>query len=90
MKRFPVWSWLWLLLGILYFFLPLFATFEFSLRARRGVYSLDAYQNVLNDPQFSATFTYSVTMALATIHFFYENTANSTSRPEALQPRPGR
>jgi len=67
MKRLPFWSWLWLLLGILYFFLPLLATFEFSLRARRGEYSLDAYQNVLNDPQFSATFTYSVTMALATI-----------------------
>jgi len=67
MKRLPFWSWLWLLLGILYFFLPLFATFEFSLRARRGEYSFDAYQNVLNDPQFSATFTYSVTMALATI-----------------------
>ena len=50
MKRLPFWSWLWLLLGILYFFLPLFATFEFSLRARRGEYSFDAYQNVLNDP----------------------------------------
>lgn len=50
-----------------FFFLPLIGTFEFSLRARRGVYSLDAYRTVLSDPQFHATFMFSVVMAMLTI-----------------------
>ena len=54
-------------LGFLFFFLPLVGTFEFSLRARRGVYSFDAYRNVLGDPQFRETFTFSVLMAIFTI-----------------------
>lgn len=60
-------AWVAFTLGTLFFFLPLLATFEFSLRARRGVYSFDAYQNVLSDPQFHATFIYSVIMAIFTI-----------------------
>ncbi|HMA33643.1 MAG TPA: ABC transporter permease [Chloroflexia bacterium] len=67
MKRLPLWAWFWIILGSLYFLLPLYGTFEFSLRARRGVYSLDAYQNVLADPNFRDTFTYSTMLALATI-----------------------
>ena len=50
-----------------YFFLPLIGTLEFSLRMRRGVYSLDAYRVVFADPKFQATFGYSVVMALLTI-----------------------
>src|SRR5262249_13590695 len=60
-------SWLVLLLGVLYFFVPLLGTFEFSLRYRRGVYSLEAYRIVLTDPVFRAAFTYSVVLAFATI-----------------------
>jgi putative spermidine/putrescine transport system permease protein len=56
-----------MLMGGLYFFLPLLGTFEFSLRYRRGVYSFDAYQIVLNDERFRATFGYSTGLALATI-----------------------
>jgi putative spermidine/putrescine transport system permease protein len=67
MKAGRLWSSIIFALGVLYFFLPLIGTFEFSLRARRGVYSFDAYANVLSDPQFRATFTYSVVMALFTI-----------------------
>ena len=33
------WAWFWMILGILYFFLPLLATFLFSLRAKLGVLS---------------------------------------------------
>ena len=55
--------------GLLYFVLPLYGMAEFSLRMRRGVYSLDAYASVLADPQFQATFAYSVAMALFTIAF---------------------
>ncbi len=41
-----IWSWFWMILGILYFFLPLLATFLFSLRAIKGVLSFKAYQNI--------------------------------------------
>lgn len=60
-------GWTALIFGLLYFFVPLGGLFEFSLRARRGVYSFDAYVRVLADPAFQATFTYSVVMALVTI-----------------------
>ncbi len=62
-----VWSWAALILGGLYFLLPLIGTLEFSLRMRRGEYSLDAYRSVLADPRFQETLGYSVIMALATI-----------------------
>ena len=65
MKR--IWSWGAIVFGGLYFLLPLIGTVEFSLRMRRGEYSLDAYRSVLADPQFRATFSYSVIMALLTI-----------------------
>lgn len=60
-------GWAALIVGLLYFFVPLGGLFEFSLRARRGVYSLDAYARVLADPEFQATFSFSVVMALVTI-----------------------
>lgn len=65
MKR--VWSWAALIVGGLYFLLPLIGTIEFSLRMRRGEYSLDAYRSVLSDAAFRQTFSYSVVMALLTI-----------------------
>jgi len=63
------WSWTALILGALYFFLPLYGMTEFSLKMLRGVYSFEAYRVVLGDPQFRATFLYSVVMALCTIVF---------------------
>jgi putative spermidine/putrescine transport system permease protein len=67
MKAGRLWSWLFFALGVLYFALPLIGTLEFSLKMRRGTYSLDAYWVVLSDPRFQQTFLYSVLMALATI-----------------------
>ncbi len=64
-----IWAWAALLIGIVYFLLPLYGMTEFSLRMRRGEYSLDAYMVVLSDPRFQATFGYSVVMALVTIVF---------------------
>ena len=69
MKPRSFWSWVILVFGLAYFFLPLIATTEFSLRMRRGVYSFDAYRAVFNDPQFQATFSYSTVLALLTIVF---------------------
>ncbi len=62
-----LWSWLWMILGILYFFLPLVATFVFSLKAKLGVLGFQAYQEVFADPQFLAGFSASVLWALLTI-----------------------
>ena len=42
-------AWTALVLGMLYFILPLVGMAEFSLSMRRGVYSLDAYVSVLSD-----------------------------------------
>lgn len=67
MRRASVWSWLWVVLGAVYFLLPLYATLNFSLKAKRGVLSLLAYQNVLADDRFFKTFTFSLEMALLTI-----------------------
>jgi putative spermidine/putrescine transport system permease protein len=61
------WWWLVMILGILYFFLPLIATFVFSLKAKLGVLSFQAYSNVFSDPDFVRNFMYSVLWALLTI-----------------------
>ncbi len=60
-------AWIAFLVGAAYFLIPLIATFEFSLRMRRGEYSFDAYRAVFGDPQFQATFGYSIVMAIITI-----------------------
>ena len=67
MKRIAAWA--ALAFGTLYFLLPLMGMTEFSLKMRRGVYSLDAYARVLADPKFQETFSYSVIMAVFTILF---------------------
>lgn len=67
MRMSKLWSWFWVLLGVLYFFAPLYATLLFSLRAQRGVLGLTAYQNVINDPKFASTFLFSLQMAVWTI-----------------------
>jgi putative spermidine/putrescine transport system permease protein len=67
MTRRRGWSWLWLALGTAYFFLPLAATFLFSLRGKKGVLSFVAWAHVLGDPEFIRTFTFSLEMAVLTI-----------------------
>lgn len=62
-----VWSWLAFLVGMIYFFVPLIATLEFSLRMERGHYSFAAYRVVLSDPRFQQTFLFSTVMAALTI-----------------------
>ncbi len=62
-----IWAWFWMVLGILYFFLPLLATFLFSLRAVRGVLSFKAYETVLTDPDFVYAFGSSFIWAVLTI-----------------------
>lgn len=69
MKPRRFWSWLWFVLGMLYFFVPLLATFLFSLRMKKDVLSFAAYSKVIADPNFVKTFTFSAEMALLTIIF---------------------
>jgi putative spermidine/putrescine transport system permease protein len=67
MRKISWWSWFWIIVGILYFFLPLYGTLDFSLRAIKDQITLDAYGRVLNDPRFANTFGYSLQMAIWTI-----------------------
>jgi len=57
-------SWIVFVLAILYFFVPLVATLEFSLRAKPAG---AAYSNTLNDPAFFSSLLYSFVIGLITI-----------------------
>jgi putative spermidine/putrescine transport system permease protein len=61
------WGILWAVLGMLYFFVPLYGTLEFSLRMIKGQISLEAYRIVLSDPQFFESFRYSAIMGVLTV-----------------------
>jgi putative spermidine/putrescine transport system permease protein len=67
MRAARIGPWIIIILGTLYFFLPLVGTFEFSLRKRRGEYSLDAYRSLFDDPNFLQSLSYSAVVAVATI-----------------------
>jgi putative spermidine/putrescine transport system permease protein len=67
LRKVPFWSWVWFILGALYFILPLFATLDFSLRMQRGMLSFKAYQSAFADDEFLKTFGYSLLLAVATI-----------------------
>jgi putative spermidine/putrescine transport system permease protein len=66
-KRFNYWALFWVVLAFIYFFLPMYGTLDFSLRMKKGVLSLLAYQKVLADPQFLASFRYSAIMGVITV-----------------------
>lgn len=66
-RRIPFWSWIWFILGALYFLLPLYATVNFSLRMERDVIGFKAYIRAFEDPEFLETFLYSNVLALLTI-----------------------
>jgi len=66
-KRSRFWAWLILVLGALYFLVPLGATFYWSLRAEKGVLGLEAYRRLFADPRFWPTFTESVVNAVVAI-----------------------
>jgi putative spermidine/putrescine transport system permease protein len=68
-KSINLWATFWAVLGLLYFFLPMYGTLDFSLRMQKGQLSLQAYQVVLSDPQFLSSFGYSVVMGMITVFF---------------------
>ena len=67
MKANKFWAWLTFALGAAYFLVPLVATFEFSLKMRRGYYSFDSYASVFSDTRFQETFLYSTLIGLLAI-----------------------
>ena len=66
-RKVDIWSWVWYVLGALYFILPLYATFGFSLEMKRDTLSFLAYQKAFADKNFWATFGYSNMVAVFTI-----------------------
>lgn len=66
-KRFTFWGVFWALIGMLYFFVPLYGTLDFSLRMVKGTLSFKAYQIVLSDPGFLDSFRYSAIMGIITV-----------------------
>jgi putative spermidine/putrescine transport system permease protein len=69
MKKNLLWNWFWIILAVVYFFVPLYATLDFSLRAKKGVLGFLAYQRIFANPQFVKTFTFSTIIAILTIFF---------------------
>ncbi len=61
------WAIFWAILALLYFFVPMFGTFLFSLRMKRDTLSLLAYQSVLSDSDFLRSFRYSAIMGVVTV-----------------------
>jgi len=66
-KRSRFWAWLILLLGALYFVIPLGATFYWSLRAEKDVLGFEAYRRLFADPNFWPTFLESLVNAVFAI-----------------------
>lgn len=67
MTRTKLWGWFWLVLGAAYFILPLWGTFDFSLRAERDVIGVAAYTRAFADSEFIRAFVFSNEMALLAI-----------------------
>jgi len=65
--RFDLWSVFWAILALLYFFIPLYGTLDFSLRMKKGEISLLAYSIVLSDPKFLSSFQYSIIMGIISV-----------------------
>jgi putative spermidine/putrescine transport system permease protein len=62
----PFSGWVVMLVGGLYFVVPLAATVQFSLQQGNAGYGVDAYRQILEDPQFRDTLWFSVQLALET------------------------
>ena len=58
------WAWIVFIIGALYFFVPLIATFEVSMRAKPF---LAAYTNSFKDPGFLSSLLYSFVIGLITV-----------------------
>lgn len=62
-----IFAWIIFIIGMIYFFLPLFSTFLFSLSMEKDQLSFKAYQLGFSDPKFWQNFGFSVMWAMITI-----------------------
>jgi putative spermidine/putrescine transport system permease protein len=65
-RRFPISGIVVLIIGGLYFLVPLLSTVKFSLDQGNEGYTLQAYRQIFDDPQFRHTLWFSVQLALET------------------------
>jgi putative spermidine/putrescine transport system permease protein len=65
--RFTAWDGFWLVLAASYFVIPLVGSAEFSLETGPGKYGFNAYQAILQDSSFHASFLLSFQLAVATV-----------------------
>jgi len=61
------WSWVFFLMGVLYFLLPLAGTFYWSLRAEKGRLGFEAYRRLFADANFLPSFSESIINAVVAI-----------------------
>ncbi|HJQ13671.1 MAG TPA: ABC transporter permease subunit [Anaerolineales bacterium] len=61
------WSWLIYIAAMLYFLIPLAATFYWSLRAEKGKLGFEAYRRLFADTNFVPSFSESIVNAIAAI-----------------------
>jgi putative spermidine/putrescine transport system permease protein len=66
-KRSRLWAWLIVIFVVLYFLVPLGATFYWSLRAEADTLGFEAYRRLFDDSNFWPSFTESVVNAVAAI-----------------------
>ncbi len=67
MKRNSFWNWFWIIASLFYFLFPLYATFNFSLKARKGELSLLAYQQMIEDKRILPALIFSTEIGVLTI-----------------------
>ena len=67
MNRLPILSWLIAFLAAAYFLVPLYATFDFSLRMVRGELTFEAYRSVLSSDVFLSALGFSTVASLTAI-----------------------
>jgi putative spermidine/putrescine transport system permease protein len=65
--RLNLWDIFWLVLAALYFLVPLYGTAEFSLETTPGHHGFDAYQAIMQSPDFKTNFVLSLEIALVTV-----------------------
>ncbi len=67
MKKFPLLSIIIAVLSALYFLVPLYATFKFSLQMKRGELTFESYKSVFQNDTFVATLSYSAIVSVVAI-----------------------
>lgn len=67
MKKPSIMAWVAFLIPILYLLIPLIATFQFSLQAKKGEIGFTAYNNVFATTDFTDSFGFSLRTAVITV-----------------------